>query len=345
MKKLFANIIFVTALFMCGKTNAQDIHISQFYETPLLRNPALAGIFTGDVRFQMVHRNQWNFTGYPYKTTALSGEYKFPIGYTSDFLTIGAQAVYDVAGSSKLKTIQFLPVVNFHKSLSLERAEFLSGGFMAGIIQRGFDMNNLSFSNQYVNGAYDRNAPTGESFASVNRTLFDMAAGLSYNNQLGETGSYYIGMSLYHINKPVESFQNESVYLSSKFQFNAGVHISLTPLIDLKSELNFSKQASNSEMMLGGIVSYHLSGDYENTSNVEDLNDVAVGVGGMVRFKDAFVPVIKLAYKKIEMSVSYDVNVSRLITGSNAKGGYELAISYKLLKPSLALSKQFCPRF
>ena len=27
---------------------AQDLHLSQFFETPLLRNPALAGIFEGD---------------------------------------------------------------------------------------------------------------------------------------------------------------------------------------------------------------------------------------------------------------------------------------------------------
>ncbi len=55
---------------------AQDIHFSQFFETPLLRNPALAGIFTGDIRAQGVFRDQWNSVTNAYKTASLNGEYK-----------------------------------------------------------------------------------------------------------------------------------------------------------------------------------------------------------------------------------------------------------------------------
>jgi hypothetical protein len=47
---------------------AQDIHFSQFFEAPLLRNPSLAGIFTGDVRIQAVYRDQWNSVTTAYKT-------------------------------------------------------------------------------------------------------------------------------------------------------------------------------------------------------------------------------------------------------------------------------------
>ena len=67
--------------------NAQDIHLSQFSNTPLLRNPALAGIFTGDTRFQAVYRNQWQSIGYPYQTAALSGEYKFAVGDNAAIIT------------------------------------------------------------------------------------------------------------------------------------------------------------------------------------------------------------------------------------------------------------------
>ena len=50
---------------------AQDIHFSQFSETPLLRNPALAGIFSGDLRIQAVYRNQWNSVTVPYQTSSI----------------------------------------------------------------------------------------------------------------------------------------------------------------------------------------------------------------------------------------------------------------------------------
>ncbi len=62
----------------------QDIHFSQFFETPLLRNPALAGIFTGDLRVQALYRTQWNSVTVPYQTGSLNAEYKLPMG-SNDF--------------------------------------------------------------------------------------------------------------------------------------------------------------------------------------------------------------------------------------------------------------------
>ena len=46
-------------LFSSQNIFSQDIHFSQFFEAPLLRNPALAGLFSGDIRLQAVYRNQW----------------------------------------------------------------------------------------------------------------------------------------------------------------------------------------------------------------------------------------------------------------------------------------------
>ena len=63
---------------------SQDIHFSQFFETPLLRNPALAGIFNGDLRIQGVCRTQWNSVTTPYQTGSVNAEYKLPIGSTNE---------------------------------------------------------------------------------------------------------------------------------------------------------------------------------------------------------------------------------------------------------------------
>src|SRR5215217_7469837 len=74
---------------------AQDIHFSQFFEAPLLRNPSLAGIFSGDYRVQAVYRDQWNSVTTAYKTVSLNGEYKMPVGNANDFLTVGLQMLQD----------------------------------------------------------------------------------------------------------------------------------------------------------------------------------------------------------------------------------------------------------
>ncbi len=133
---LFTSLIFVNLLFsFVEKINAQDIHFSQFFEAPLLRNPALAGIFSGDFRIQSVYRNQWNSVTMPYQTTSLNAEYKMPVGHGDDFLTIAGEILYDKSGTVALTATHILPVLNYHKSLSAERNMYLSAGFSAGIVQ------------------------------------------------------------------------------------------------------------------------------------------------------------------------------------------------------------------
>src|SRR5260221_9995058 len=92
---------------------AQDLHFSQFFEAPLLRNPSLAGIFTGDYRIQGVYRDQWNSFTNAYKTGSFNGEYKMPIGQSNDFLTMGLQILYDKAGSAGLTTSEIFPALNY----------------------------------------------------------------------------------------------------------------------------------------------------------------------------------------------------------------------------------------
>ena len=84
---------------MAGFT--QDLSFSQFYEKPLLRNPALAGVFTGDVRISGIHRSQWQSVTVPFQTSGLSAEVKFPMRW-DDWITIGIQATHDVAGDIKI---------------------------------------------------------------------------------------------------------------------------------------------------------------------------------------------------------------------------------------------------
>lgn len=82
---LFNRTCALFLLFICHNSFSQDIHFSQFFETPLLRNPALAGIFGGDFRIQGVYRNQWNSVTVPYQTASLNVEYKLPVGKSDDF--------------------------------------------------------------------------------------------------------------------------------------------------------------------------------------------------------------------------------------------------------------------
>src|SRR6187431_2144520 len=96
-------------LVVAAESIAQDLHFSQFFEAPLLRNPSLAGIFTGDVRVQGVYRDQWNSFTNAYRTGSLNAEYKMPVGKGDDFITTGVQLLFDKAGTVGLTTAEVFP--------------------------------------------------------------------------------------------------------------------------------------------------------------------------------------------------------------------------------------------
>ena len=201
--------VLVCCCFGALKGNAQDIHLSQFAETPILRNPALIGIFNGDIRVQAVYRNQWNSVTVPYQTGTMSGEMKFPVGNYNDHVTAGVQASFDRAGASNLQSVQFLPALNYHKSLSEDKSSFLSVGFMGGYVQRQFNPAHLTFNNQYTGGRFDPAAPTGEEgrLSKIGYGYWDAGVGIELQRRAGR------GIQLVHRRGVLPFQQTEGVFL------------------------------------------------------------------------------------------------------------------------------------
>src|SRR5829696_7565909 len=136
MKHLYRKLLLLPCSFpLAACSFSQDIHFSQFFEAPLYRNPALAGIVNGDIRVQTVYRSQWNSIANAYKTGSVNAEYKLPVS-GDDYMTLGMQVLYDRAGTTSLTTTQLLPAINYHKSLSQDKNMYLSVGFMGGLVQR-----------------------------------------------------------------------------------------------------------------------------------------------------------------------------------------------------------------
>src|SRR6476660_3002956 len=139
---LAALVMKLTALY------AQDPHFSQFFEAPLLRNPSLAGLFSGDIRIQGVYRNQWGSVTTPYETGSFNIEYKQPVGKANDFITTGLQILYDKAGTTNFTTTNIYPAVNYHKALNDEKSRYLSLGFIGGYVQKRIDRSKMTTNNQ-----------------------------------------------------------------------------------------------------------------------------------------------------------------------------------------------------
>ncbi|MEP7236952.1 MAG: PorP/SprF family type IX secretion system membrane protein [Ferruginibacter sp.] len=346
MKKyLYQQLCFTLLLILTCSLNvkAQDIHFSQFFETPLLRNPSLAGIFKGDVRAQMVYRSQWNNITDAYRTGSFNIEYKKPIGRGDDFLTIGAQVLYDKAGTIALTSTHLLPVLNYQKSLSTDRNMYLSLGFMGGLVQRRIDQSKITTNSQYNGIEYDGSLGNGENFSKTSYSYLDASVGMSFNTQLGENenNNIYAGLAYHHFNKSnkISFYGNIDLEMIPKWVGSAGLRMSVSEESYFTIYGDYSKQGSYSETVAGFIYSYRL-GDPEDPRYV-------LHVGTMYRLKDALIPVVKIDISKMAVSVSYDANTSQLRNASYGRGGFELALSYQNFnnKDNSSSNAVRCPKF
>ena len=341
---LFSLLCAILATIYAGDITAQDIHLSQFFEAPLWRNPSLAGIFNGDLRFQGVYRSQWQSVTVPYKTGSFNGEYKMPVGSSNDFLTIGAQLMYDRAGTTNFTTTHLLPAVNFHKALSDQRNAYLSLGFMGGFVQRSIDPSKITTNSQWDGSGYNASLSINEPLANYNLKYGDASVGMSFNSGIGasEYDNFFVGVAYHHFNRPENSFyRNPDIELNAKWVYSLGVRFGLTPSTYLTIQADHSKQGSYNETLGGAMVGIALQGFDFNESNYN------IHAGGFIRWKDAIVPVIKMDYKPFAVAFSYDINISQLKTTSQGRGGFELSVTYQAFfdRNNSTKNAVLCPRF
>lgn len=330
-------------LLLASQAKSQDIHFSQFSEAPLLRNPALAGLFAGDLRLQSVYRTQWQSITVPYQTVSLNGEYKLAVGKSEDFVTIGGQILYDKAGTVSLTATHILPAINYHKSLSQERNMYLSLGFMGGLVQRRLDRSKVTTNSQFDGSNYNENLADGETFNKSSYAYFDGTAGLSFNTQLGDNidNNMYAGIAYHHFNKAskISFYGSSNLEMIPKWVFSGGVRMSTAENSYITLEGDYSKQGPHKEI-IGGLMYTHKLDDTDEPRYL-------VHGGAFIRWKDAIIPVAKLEIKPLSISVSYDVNTSGLSSASTGRGGFELGISYQkfINKDNSSKEAVRCPRF
>ncbi len=345
MKNLIRQFLAVIMLVLAysQKGTSQDIHFSQIFETPLLRNPALAGLFSGDVRIQTVYRSQWNSVTNAYRTGSLNAEIKKHVGNSDDFLTIGAQILYDKSGTVALSATHILPALNYHKSLSGEKNSYLSLGIMGGLVQRSIDRSKITTNSQYDGSQYNEALANGESFSKSSYSYLDGSVGMSYNTQIGsnEDNNIFIGLAYHHFNRAKKiSFYTDNKYeMMAKWVGSAAIRMSMTDNAYFTIEADYTKQAIYSEIVGGALYTIKL-GDKDNSK-------YSIHAGAYLRWKDALIPVAKIEFKPIAIAVSYDANISQLKTASNGRGGFEISLTYQKFRNRENSSLEYtrCPRF
>lgn len=316
---------------------AQDIHYSQFNASPKNLTPAQTGLFDGDWRFVGNYRSQWAAVPVPYKTFSIASDTRLKTKLKNDVPAAGLVINTDKAGDSKFTTLQILVSGAYIKKLTSDSTHFLSLAIQPGITTRSFNVNGLTFDNQYNGDVFDKNLPGGETFSKTRITYFDLGGGVAYLWRKNQRSQVNIGFSALHINQPKQSFfANDGIKLDMKTNISGLAEFPVAEKIDIIPTFQYQSQGKFKETVVGGFGKYYLKPINGMTT--------AVSLGGFYRLKDAFIVVANMDYKNFNVGVSYDVNTSKLVAATNQRGGFEVSVIYIFKKiPPFVAKTRVCP--
>ncbi len=369
MKQLKNLLLLLTLVFSFLAVNAQDIHFSQFYMSPLNLNPAMTGVMNSQVRVVGNYRNQWAsvLKSNAFATYSVSYDQRIPVG-RYDYFGIGGTFWGDKAGQSDFKTLQGRMSLSYSKRMGGYRSKshYLVVGVDGGVSQRSIDFLALQWGSQHDGeGGFDGTLGSGEDFDRDNFLFADLSAGLLWFTVLDNRNSFYFGGAFSHLNRANQSFDSaQDIPLYSKFTVHAGGEfmgsrkIGLVPGAvaffqgpsfelnigtSLKFLLNEGRRSDNQSFQIGvwtrlaNRVNGLLVSDPDSTTP-PSTTDPGVSI-----WADAIIVSTRFDYNNFGLGFSYDLNVSSLKPASNSNGAFEFSIIYKIQGEEKR--NVYCPNF
>lgn len=337
----FKKILFLVA---CGLTfavslHAQDLHFSQFFNSPLTTNPANTGFIPdADYRLGANYRNQWSAVmTVPYKTISVFGDAQLLRNKLENgWLGLGAVLLNDQAGSGSLTSTKIYGSVAYHQMLGL--SSLVSAGFNLGWANKHIDQTKLKFPDQFDGKFFDNSLPTSVFLTNNNVSYFDVHAGMNYAYFPDENVYINAGYSIQHVNRPKETFFNDQSIDNRIPMRHTGFVNAILKLNDrviINPNAYFSTQARASELVFGLNANYNLS----------EYGEKQLLAGVYYRLGDAIAPMVGFEIKNIQFAFSYDVTLSSLSKFNNYRGASELSIIKKGFYPDNVDRQSICPKF
>ena len=334
----FKQITLFLSLALSIQLHAQDIHYSQFGRSPLNINPALTGLFKGDVRFIGNYRSQWNKIPVNYMTFSGGVEQKFiNSSMENSLFSAGLYLNHDEAGDLKLSNTGVNLAASFTRRLSTKH--YLTAGIQIGGAQRRFDASKLQVDSQYDGDQFNGNLPTQEAFENTRVFYGDLSGGLNYRFQNADNRMKLdFGVAVFHANTPDKSFyKNGNQILDRRWSYYGMTTFGIGNSIDLGLQAIGQFQGPHQEILVGGIGKIHL--------NQERDKELAFGLGLSYRLADAWVPSVVVDYRMWSFGFSYDVNSSPFNIASYSRGGPEFSLIYIFSKVRPPKEFEICPLF
>lgn len=328
------------------KVQAQDIHLSHIHASPTYINPAMTGLFNGDLRFIANYRSQWQTFTNGFQTFLGSADMKLNQGFgLQDDVGAGIQLSTDRAGDLNFRTTSANFTMSYLKALNGIGDHFVTFGVSNGIVQNSLDLTNLRVFDE------DPYLQSGE--FEPQRTYYDLSAGAAWFAPLRRQDFIYLGGSIFHLNRALVSFNRNGQdiqpgsNLIPRYILHGGASLRVSQVAELKPSFIFFDQSPHREFNVGTFLKI----TRETRSYLRP--EYAFYAGFWYRWsikngefnRDALIASLRYDFRNTVFSFSFDLNISPLRKASNGFGGPELSIMHFIdfIRPERKRVKVKCP--
>ncbi len=337
---LLFTLIVLAATFNAKPAAAQDLHFSQFTESPLTLNPALCGSFQGTVLASINYRSQWSSVmggGAGFNTMGATVEFQNLVKkWKKGYLSPGILFYNDKSGDAKMGTTEV--ALNMACGIMLNSKNTVAIGIQGAWAQRSMNTAGLQWGEQFVGDDYDPNAPTGEPTFGNSFSYMDFSAGANYQYSSGQVGMTTnneskadVGFAVYHINQPDISFYGSSVngtLLYMRYDIHGSLELGIRgSYLTVIPGFVYYSQGPSQELNTGIKLRYYVMQDESRYTGIKKGGN-AFDMGIYYRWNDAVIIMLGMKVRDYCIGISYDENVSQLNVASSGRGAIELSLKY-----------------
>ena len=350
---------------------AQDIHFTQYYASPLTLNPAHTGYFYGTARLSGIYRQQGfgdaigagaGQTASLYTTYSLNVDAPIVLGLSErHWVGVGGAMINDVAGSFQLGMSGFHGNVGYHIGLGKsEKSSRRGKGIVARVKEKlkdtkrvfvpsnsyisiGAGYGNRTFALNRLNPPTDKpifEDPLAES-VNMNEIKFsELNLGVMFSTKLSDESDLQFGISSYHVlqdramgsaTTQTRQRAREEMKISAHAAYNA----ILSDKISIHPRLLYRTTETSTETTFQGVVGYRFDAE----------KDITLFGGVGYRASGSAQAILGGKIKDLRVGLAYDASLGNEDLAA-MRQALELSAQYiiKIFKRPQADPVIFCPR-
>lgn len=342
LKNVVASI-FLAANLPSADSYGQGVHFSQYYNAPLLLNPANTALLPdNDYRIGANFRRQWAAVPVPFQTISAYGDMQLMRNSNvTNWMGIGGAFFNDKAGNGELSLSRVEGFIAYHVQMGM--TSMISFGASVASVQRTVDFNKLTYDQQWDGFAFNKNLANGED-ANLQRTKYlDIGAGVNFAYFPNDAVYVKLGLGMSHLNQPQESFYGMTNKIGMRPNANLDIRLQMNPTFILNPSIYYTSQRGANQVVLGTLAEFDVTGENRGYGDTR----TSLLFGAFHRWTESIIVNAGIQFNDIRLMTSYDFTISSLSPTVKGRGAMEIGLMYQGLygDNSRGRASYGCPRF